>query len=325
MDSAAGLAERAIPSARPNPSVAAIIVRDGIMVGRGWTAPGGRPHAEAIALKQAGHDALGATLYVTLEPCAHRSKRGPSCADLVVESGLEKVIIGISDPDPRTSGKGIERLRQAGVAVDVLDHAPSRNSLAPFLIRQVLGRPFVTLKLALSANHCIASGEREPVSITGEITRGHVHRQRARADAILVGGGTLRADNPALNVRLAGLEARSPRRIVLTKGQTPDGWQSLASPQAIAGLTDVQHLYVEGGGETAAAFLNAGLVDRLMLYHGPDAIPGGLPAPANLPRPSALGNWALTDARQLGRDRLEVYDRSLKYRAKMGTKCLPES
>lgn len=315
LDAAAQLAERAIPASRPNPCVAAIIVSDNVVVGRGWTQAGGRPHAEAIALKQAGEAAKNATLYVTLEPCAHRSTRGPACADLVANSGLSRVVIGVTDPDPRTAGKGIEQLRQAGIIVEVCDHAPSRASLAPFLTRQILNRPFVTLKLALSANHCIASGDRQPIAITGEIARAHVHRQRARVDAILVGGGTFRADNPSLNVRLAGLEDRSPRRIVLTSRQAPEGWQALASPQAIADLADVQHLYVEGGAGTATAFLKAGLVDQIMLYHGPNDIDGGLPAPTGLPRPSALGDWCMTDQRQLGSDRVEVYAYAIESRS----------
>jgi diaminohydroxyphosphoribosylaminopyrimidine deaminase/5-amino-6-(5-phosphoribosylamino)uracil reductase len=299
---AAGLAERARPLSRPNPAVCAIVVSVGVVVGRGWTGPGGRPHAEAVALAQAGPAARGATLYVTLEPCAHRSDRGPACADLAVEAGLSRVVAGVADPDPRTAGEGIARLNAAGVEAEVADDARCRDSLAGYLTRQGENRPFVTLKLALTADGFVARPDGTSRWITGEIARAHAHRERARSDAILVGGGTLRADQPRLDVRLPGLEARSPRRFVLTRGEAPSGWQKLADPADIADL-DGQYLLVEGGAGTAEAFLGHGLVDRLLLYRAPVEFGDGLRAFAA----GVLAPWRLADRRQLGSDTLEVY------------------
>ncbi|MFC3101886.1 bifunctional diaminohydroxyphosphoribosylaminopyrimidine deaminase/5-amino-6-(5-phosphoribosylamino)uracil reductase RibD [Altererythrobacter lauratis] len=310
LDAAASLATRARPISAPNPAVAALAVKDGVVLGRGWTAPGGRPHAEAMALQQAGDAARGATLYVTLEPCAHASPRGPACADLVAEAGLARVVIGCTDPDPRTNGKGAERLRSAGIAVTLADHAACRDSLAGFLTREVKRRPHVTLKLAVSADGFIGPLSGEPVAITGPIARVHVHRQRAMAEAILVGAGTMRRDAPRLDVRLPGLEALSPRRFVLTRGEAPSGWDRLASPQAIASLLPRQYLYVEGGAQTAAAFLSAGLVDELHLYCAPLTLGQGIPAYGALGAAAAGApppGFTCVDRRALGRDSLRIF------------------
>lgn len=310
LDAAAALAIRARPASAPNPAVAAIIVRDRIVLGRGWTAAGGRPHAEAAALAQAGGAARGATMYVTLEPCAHRSERGPSCADITARAGLARVVVGCTDPDPRTNGKGIARLRDAGITVDVLEHHASRASLAGFLTREEKQRPHVTLKLAVSADGFIGPTSGEPVTITGEVARAHVHRQRALAEAIVVGGATLRNDNPRLDVRLPGLEGRSPKRFVLTRGQAPHGWGRLAGPQDIAGLCPMQYCYVEGGGATAEAFLNAGLVDELHIYCAPLRLGSGIPAYGNLDL-AAEGapppGFSRVDRRRIGGDTLSIY------------------
>lgn len=308
---AAVLAERARPFSRPNPAVAAIIVKNGIVLGRGWTQPGGRPHAEAAALQQAGQAARGATIYVTLEPCAHASARGPACADLLVAARPAKVVAGVLDPDLRTAGAGLDRLRQAGVDAVLADDPACRAGLGGFLTRQMFGRPHVTLKLAVSADGFIAPLAGGPVQITGEIARAHVHRERARADAILVGGGTLRADRPRLDVRLPGLEQRSPHRYVLTSSAAPDGWEQLASPQAIFEMGAAQYLYVEGGAQVAQAFVAAGLADRLMIYRAPLSMDEGLAAFGALGAavPSVLDKrWRMTDQRRLGTDRLEVYE-----------------
>jgi diaminohydroxyphosphoribosylaminopyrimidine deaminase/5-amino-6-(5-phosphoribosylamino)uracil reductase len=307
---AACLAERARPLSRPNPAVGAVIVKDGNVVGRGWTQPGGRPHAEAVALEQAGGSARGATLYVTLEPCAHRSERGPACADLVARAGLVRVVIGSGDPDPRTCGGGIAVLRAAGTQVALREDAASRASLAGYFMQRRNGRPFVTLKLAMSLDGCIALASGESRWITGPEARAHGHRERARSDAILVGGETMRADGPALDVRLPGLEKRSPQRFVLTSGGAPEGWTALRSPEAIRELTDMQYLLVEGGGGAAASFVAADLVDRLLLYRAPILIGAGRPAVGDLGLAelgSAHGRWRLADRRQLGSDTLEVY------------------
>jgi diaminohydroxyphosphoribosylaminopyrimidine deaminase / 5-amino-6-(5-phosphoribosylamino)uracil reductase len=310
---AASIAARGLPLSRPNPAVGAVIVWQGRVVGRGWTQPGGRPHAEAMALTMAGEAARGATLYVTLEPCAHESARGPACASLVADSGLARVVIGCDDPDPRTAGAGIKRIAAAGIAVGVAPSAQAKESLAGYLSLRRHGRPHVTLKLAMSLDGCIALANGESQWITGEAARAHTHAMRARADAILVGGGTLRADAPRLDVRLPGLEDRSPERWVLTRGQAPEGWRALSSPQEISGMTGVQYLFVEGGAQTAAAFLAAGLVDRLLLYRAPIVIGGGKPALADIGLASlaeAHGQWQFAERRQLGSDTLEVYSRN---------------
>ena len=282
-------------------------------MGRGWTQAGGRPHAEAMALKQAGAAARGADIHVTLEPCAHRSERGPACADLLAEAGPARVIVGCEDPDPRTAGQGIARLRETGIAVELIDHAPSRASLAGYLTRAAHARPHVTLKLAMSLDGRIALADGSSRWLTGEAARAHVHSRRAMADAILVGGGTWRADRPRLDVRLAGLEERGPRRVVLTRGIAPDGVKVINAPEQIARLADTQYLYVEGGAGAAASFLAADLVDRLEIYRAPIVIGDGLPAVGDIGLGSladAHDRWRLVERRQLGSDGFEAYERA---------------
>ncbi len=309
---AARLAGRARPMSRPNPGVGAVLVRDGRVVGRGWTGDGGRPHAEAVALDAAGRAAVGATLYVTLEPCAHVSARGPACADLVAVSGVARVVIGCGDPDPRTAGAGIARLRSAGIVTDQIDCPHSRTSLAGYLTQRTLGRPHVTLKLALSLDGCIALANGESQWITGPEARAHTHAMRAQTEAIVVGGGTLRADAPRLDVRLPGLEQQSPERFVLTRGVAPKGWRALPSPTAIHHLADLQYLFVEGGAGAASAFLHDDLVDRLLLYRAPIVIGGGRAGIGDIGLDrlaDAHHRWYHTDRRTLGNDTLDVYDR----------------
>ncbi|WP_333605586.1 bifunctional diaminohydroxyphosphoribosylaminopyrimidine deaminase/5-amino-6-(5-phosphoribosylamino)uracil reductase RibD [Novosphingobium sp.] len=307
---AAAVAARARPLSRPNPAVGALLVKDGLVIARGWTQPGGRPHAEAAALRAAGKTARGATLYVTLEPCAHQSDRGPACADLICRSGLARVVIGCMDPDPRTAGSGLERIRSAGIDAEYRPSVACEASLSGYLAKKRLGRPEVTLKLAMSLDGCIALANGKSQWITGPQARAHTHAMRAKADAILVGGGTLRADSPRLDVRLPGLAERSPERWVLTGGQAPEGWRALPSPQAIAAMEGAQYLFVEGGAGTATAFLAAGLVDRLLIYRAPILI-GGRPALGDfglLSLSEAHGKWRMTERRQLGSDTLEVYE-----------------
>ena len=313
LDAAAALAKRARPLSRPNPGVGAIIVQQGRVIARGWTQAGGRPHAEAIALAAAGEAARGATLYVTLEPCAHRSARGPSCTGLLLESGIARVVVGCEDPDPRTAGNGIAALRAAGIAVDLLPRAAASASLAGYLMRSHAHRPHVTLKLATSLDGCIALADGTSQWITGPEARAHVHLERARADAILVGGGTLRADMPKLDVRLAGLEHRSPQRFVLTRGTVPEGWTTVADITAPDAFGPAQYLMVEGGAGAAAAFLRADMVDRLLLYRAPIVIGGGRVSVGDIgltALASAHWRWRMSDTRQLGSDRLEVYERT---------------
>lgn len=307
---AAALAARARPLSHPNPGVGALVVRQGRVVARGWTQAGGRPHAEAVALVAAGDAAAGATLYVTLEPCAHRSERGPACADLVSASGLARVVIGCLDPDPRTAGAGLARIRAAGIVAEHLPSPACEASLSGYLSRARLGRPEVTLKLALSLDGCIALPSGASQWITGAEARAHTHAMRARADAILVGGGTLRSDEPRLDVRLPGLAQRSPERWVLTRGAAPAGWRPLPAPEAVVGMGSVQYLFVEGGAGAATAFLRAGLVDRLLIYRAPVLL-GGRPALGDLGLASladAHNRWRLVERRQLGSDTLEVYE-----------------
>lgn len=308
----AHLAARGWPLSRPNPAVGAIILRDGCVIGRGWTQPGGRPHAEAIALAQAGDAARGATLYVTLEPCAHASLRGPACAELVAAAGLERVVIGCTDPDPRTAGQGAEHLRRAGIEVTLLACPEAEASLAGYLKLRRHRRPFVTLKLALSLDGCIAMADGSSQWLTGAAARAHTHAIRAQQDAILIGAGTLRADQPRLDVRLPGLEARSPARWVLTHGTVPEGWRALSHPQAIFAIPDIQYMLVEGGARAAAAFLATDLVDRLMIYRAPILIGGGLPGLADIgltTLAAAHSRWRHSDHRRLGEDALDVYER----------------
>ena len=289
------------------------MVRDGRVIGRGWTQPGGRPHAEAMALDMAGEAARGATLFVTLEPCAHVSQRGTACSDLAAAAGLARVVAAVRDPDPRTSGAGFERIVAAGIATALVPCPAAETGLAGYLNQRLKGRPHVTLKLALSLDGAIALASGESQWITGAEARAHAHLERARADAIVVGGGTLRADAPKLDVRLAGLEARSPQRWVLTRRAVPEGWQAIASPSAISAMADIQYLLVEGGAQTAAAFLQADLVDRLMIYRAPIMIGDGLPGIADIgltDLATAHGRWRKTDSRRLGNDTLEVYERT---------------
>ncbi|QPF82163.1 bifunctional diaminohydroxyphosphoribosylaminopyrimidine deaminase/5-amino-6-(5-phosphoribosylamino)uracil reductase RibD [Bradyrhizobium genosp. L] len=217
MQLALSLGRRGLGRTWPNPAVGAVIVKDGVIVGRGWTQPGGRPHAEVEALSRAGAAARGATLYVTLEPCSHFG-RSPPCADAVVAAGLARVVSAIEDPNPEVAGKGHARLRAAGIAVDVgLCAAEAAHDHAGHFRRIRDKRPHVILKLAVSADDKIAAAGHEPVAITGEIARTRVHLLRAQCDAILVGIGTVLADDPLLTCRLPGMAQRSPVRIVLDR------------------------------------------------------------------------------------------------------------
>jgi diaminohydroxyphosphoribosylaminopyrimidine deaminase / 5-amino-6-(5-phosphoribosylamino)uracil reductase len=199
----------------PNPAVGAVVVKDGIFVGRGWTQPGGRPHAEPEALQRAGDAARGATLYVTLEPCSHVGK-SPPCADAVIAAGIARVVSAIEDPNPEVAGQGHAKLRAAGIAVDIgLEAADAARDHAGHFRRVRDHRPHVILKLAVSVDDKIGAAGGKQVAITGETARTRVHLLRAQCDAILVGIGTVLADDPQLTCRLPGMEARSPVRVVL--------------------------------------------------------------------------------------------------------------
>src|SRR5438876_2801019 len=217
MRAALGLACRGLGRVWPNPAVGCVIAKEGRVVGRGWTQPGGRPHAETEALARAGTAANGATAYVTLEPCCHWG-RTPPCADALIAAGLSRVVVALEDPDPRVVGGGLARLRAAGIAVETgLGAADAAEINAGFLQRLRLGRPLVTLKLATSLDGRIATTSGESRWITGPAARERAHLLRATHDAILVGTDTVIADNPELTCRLPGLDAHSPVRVVIDR------------------------------------------------------------------------------------------------------------
>ncbi|MGN7159174.1 bifunctional diaminohydroxyphosphoribosylaminopyrimidine deaminase/5-amino-6-(5-phosphoribosylamino)uracil reductase RibD [Sphingomonas sp. SAFR-052] len=312
MGAALTLSARTRGGTAPNPNVGCVIVAEGRVVGRGWTRAGGRPHAEAVALAQAGDRARGATAYVTLEPCAHVSARGPACSELLVESGVARVMIALTDPDPRTNGRGIARLQAAGIeVVSGIRADDAARAMAGFLTRRALGRPFVTLKLAMSLDGAVSRADGQSQWITGPQARAHGHLERSRHEAILVGRGTAEIDRPKLDVRLAGLAGRSPQRVVLSADcEAMDGFTMLPGVEALGDLPG-DHVLVEGGAATAAAFLRADAVDRLLLYRAPILIGHGrtLPDIGLTDLAAAHGRWRLHDARMLGSDRLEVYER----------------
>jgi diaminohydroxyphosphoribosylaminopyrimidine deaminase / 5-amino-6-(5-phosphoribosylamino)uracil reductase len=319
MAAALALSWRGRGQTAPNPNVGCIVVRDGRIVSRGWTQPGGRPHAEAMALE--GIDAKGADIYATLEPCAHESERGPACTDLLVEAAPRRVVIATTDPDPRTNGAGIKRLRDAGIeVVEGLLGDEARRAMAGFFTRQEKGRPHVTLKLATSLDGQVALPDGSSQWITGPEARAHAHVERALADMVVVGRGTAESDSPTLNVRLEGLADRTPGRAVLTSNFSKlrldadnPVWQHLPAPAAIADLESVDHVLVEGGAGAAAAFVKADLVDRVVLYRAPILIGSGLSALGDIGLArlnDAHGHWRLIETRMLGKDRMEVYERA---------------
>jgi diaminohydroxyphosphoribosylaminopyrimidine deaminase/5-amino-6-(5-phosphoribosylamino)uracil reductase len=217
MQLALALGRRGLGRTWPNPAVGAVIVKDGVIVGRGWTQPGGRPHAEVEALRHAGAAARGATLYVTLEPCSHHGKT-PPCADAIVAAGVTRVVSAMVDPNPEVAGKGHWRMAEAGIVVDVGLCAEEAARAHAGHIRKIRdGRPHVTLKLALSADGKVAQAGRRPVAITDEMSRERVHLMRAMNDAIMVGIGTAIADDPLLTCRLPGMSDRSPVRVVFDR------------------------------------------------------------------------------------------------------------
>lgn len=215
MRSALALASRGLGRVAPNPAVGCILVRDGIVVGRGWTQPGGRPHAETEALRRASAAAAGATAYVTLEPCAHHGST-PPCADALIAAGVSRVVVAIEDPDPRVAGRGLARLSAAGIQVEVgVGAEQARHLNAGFLKRIERGLPLVTLKLATTLDGKIATHTGESRWITGPAARGLGHMLRRQHDAVMVGSGTVLADDPELTVRLPGLGDPPPLRIVV--------------------------------------------------------------------------------------------------------------
>lgn len=322
MAEAIRLAEGAWGSTAPNPAVGCLIVEDGEVIGRGATAAGGRPHAEALALLEAGPRAGGATAYLSMEPCAHEDGRGPPCARLLVQSGIARAVVARADPSERNRNRGLELMREAGIEV-VLGVAADRAApvTAGWEHRLTHGRPRVTLKLALSIDGRIAHGSGESRWLTAEPARAHAHMERARADMIIVGRGTLETDDPELTVRLAGEEHRSPRPGVLTAtlDRIPAHHRLaerdpmiLARPEAVDTLA-LNDILLEGGAQAATAFLRADRVDRLLIYRAPILLGNdGLPATGFLQLDGlaeAHGRWTRTHTEAIGPDLLEIYRR----------------
>ena len=263
----------------PNPWVGTVVVDDAGIVATGATQPPGGAHAEREALRHAGAAARGATLVTTLEPCSHTG-RTPPCVDAIVDAGIHRVVVGIEDPDPKVAGQGIAALRAAGIEVAVGVEAPAIEAqLAPYLTHRRTGRPYVVLKLAATVDGRTAAPDGTSQWITGEAARADAHRLRAESDAVLVGAGTVRADDPSLTVRhVAG---RDPLRVVL--GRAPEGARihpcvelsgDLGAVLDELGRRDVVQLLVEGGATVAHAFHAEGLVDRYVVYVAP-AVMGG--------------------------------------------------
>lgn len=266
---ALALGRRGLGRTWPNPAVGAVIVKDGAIVGRGWTQPGGRPHAEVEALRRASAAARGATMYVTLEPCSHHGKT-PPCADAIIAAGISRVVSALEDPNPNVAGQGHARLRAAGVAVDIgVGAAAARQEHAGHILRITKGRPHVLLKLAISADGKAGAAGRKPIAITGEAVRARVHLLRAQSDAVMVGIGTVLADDPLLTCRLPGMATNSPLRIVA------DSMLRLPlRSRLVAGArnTPVWALAGAGAGRDAEAKLAAQGVDVLRLLNSADPL-----------------------------------------------------
>jgi diaminohydroxyphosphoribosylaminopyrimidine deaminase / 5-amino-6-(5-phosphoribosylamino)uracil reductase len=303
LERALELAERGRGTTRPNPMVGAVVVRDGEVVGEGWHEWPGEPHAEAIALEAAGERARGATLYVTLEPCASRG-RTPPCADAVIAAGISRVVAALGDPDPRTNGQGFERLRAAGIEVEIAEGDFARRACRQneaFLTWAAKGRPFVTYKAAMTLDGRLAAAGGDARWVSGEESRRRVHELRATSDAVAVGMGTARADKPRLDARDVDA-VRQPRRLVFGQGPLPDGsdLELVSGPlgEELARLAgeEVQSLLLEGGPTLAGAFLRARLIDKLLLFVAPKLV-GGDDAPPLFAGPGA---HALADAILVG-------------------------
>ena len=266
------LAERGRGKVADHPLVGAVVVApDGEVVGEGWYEYDAVRHAETVALEQAGERARGATLYVTLEPCSHHG-RTPPCADAVVEAGIARAVVGARDPNPVVDGRGLQRLRDAGMEVELLDDLRARRQNEAWRTWKAFGRPFVTYKAAITLDGRVVVPGRRWVS--GEESRRRVHEVRAASDAVAVGMGTVRADDPRLDAR--GVHApRQPRRLAFGRGPLPDGSElelrtgPLADELQALAADGVQSLLLEGGPTLATAFLREGLVDKLLLFVAP--------------------------------------------------------
>lgn len=355
MQLALALGRRNLGRTWPNPAVGAVIVKDGTILARGWTQPGGRPHAEAEALRRARKAAQGATMYVTLEPCSHEGNT-PPCADAIIRAGIARVVSALEDPNPEVSGRGHERLSAKGVAVEVgLGADEARRTHAGHIARVSLGRPHVILKLAISADGKAGLAGRKPAVITGEAARERVFQMRAAADAILVGIGTVLADDPQLTCRLPGMFERSPVRVVLdeqlsvplatsviaTVRETPTWVFTSRRPSAIAeeilqqkgckvfrvddhrdrldlqqilkvlAENGITRLMVEGGPRVGASFVEADLVDELVLLRGEKTIGSdGIDPVEGLRLDTLTGRLKFLSRDKLATDTVEYFARA---------------
>jgi diaminohydroxyphosphoribosylaminopyrimidine deaminase / 5-amino-6-(5-phosphoribosylamino)uracil reductase len=304
----------------PNPWVGAVLLdAQHRVIATGRTQPPGGPHAEPMALREAGDLARGATLFVTLEPCSHHG-RTPPCADAIIEAGVSRVVVAVRDPDVKVAGQGIARLRDAGIeVVEGVGAALVEEQLKPYLHQRRTGRPFVVLKLAMTLDGRIAAPDGTSVWITGEEARRDVHELRAECDAILVGAGTVRADDPSLTVRM--VEGRDPSRYVL--GPVASSAKVQPCVEVQGDLTEVLdelgrrghlQLLVEGGANVAGAFHRAGLVDQYYVYIAPALLGGdnGRPLFAGPGAPTMADLWRGTfrSVTQLGADIRLVLDRN---------------
>jgi len=301
LERALELAERGRGTTRPNPVVGAVVVSaGGEVVGEGWHERKGGPHAEVVALEAAGDRARGATLYVTMEPCAHHGST-PPCTEAVLRSGVARVVAGSLDPNPEASG-GLALLRDHGVEVEQADSFDARAQNEAWRTWIAKGRPFVTLKLAVTLDGRVTVPRARWV--TGEASRRRVHELRAASDAVAVGMGTVRADDPRLDARGVGAE-RQPRRLAFGRGPLPEGSElelrsgPLADELAALGADGVQSLLLEGGPLLATSFLEADLVDKLLLFVAPTIGGEGLPMLGRLDAPLRLTHLR---ARQVGED-----------------------
>ena len=303
LETAIELAERGRGTTHPNPVVGAVLVAGEEVVGEGWHERKGGPHAEVIALEAAGARAHGGTAYVTLEPCAHHGST-PPCAEALVEAGVARVVVGQRDPHPGHGG-GLERLREAGIEVEVAEGEPAfrcRQQIEEWRTWAALGRPFVTYKVAVTLDGRVTvPGERW---VTGRESRHLVHLLRAQSDAVAVGMGTVRWDDPRLDARDVPV-VRQPRRLAFGRGPLPDGspleLRSGPLDEELAALAadGVQSLLLEGGPTLAAAFLDRGLVDKLLVFIAPRLSGEGSSMLAGLPRPLPLDRL---EARAVGGD-----------------------
>lgn len=302
----------------PNPWVGAALATADGAVHVGATEPPGGAHAEIVALRVAGPTALGATLATTLEPCAHQGRTGP-CTRAIIDAGVSRVLVGVGDPDPQVAGAGVAELRRAGIDV-VTDVAAGdvEEQLAPYLHHRRTGRPFVVLKLAATVDGRTAAPDRTSQWITGEAARRDAHRLRAESQAIVVGAGTVREDDPALTTRL--VDGPDPRRIVLgtapaaAKVRPCDEWDGpLDQLLEDLGADGVIQLMVEGGARVAASFHRQGLVDRYVIYLAPAMFGGDdarpLFAGPGAPTIGALARGRFTEAGLVGDDLRVVIDR----------------